>query len=51
MKVYIAYVCGFAAIREMGTDKLLYQLEGKRSIEEHFSNGHKYSEKMGWTVV
>lgn len=51
MKVYISYNCGFACIREMGTDKVLHELKGKRSIEQHFATGKTYAKKMGWELA
>jgi hypothetical protein len=35
----------------MGTDKVLHELKGKRSIEQHFATGKTYAKKMGWELA
>ena len=45
-KVYIAYVCGYASIREMGTDSILHTFKGKRSFEQHLAEAEKIANEL-----
>ena len=50
-KVYVSYVCGYACIREMGTDAILHTFKGKRSIEQHFTEAKKIANGYHWELV
>lgn len=49
--VYLSYVCGYACIREMGTDVILKEFKGKASYEVHSAYAKFWARKCGWTLV
>lgn len=49
-KTYFSYNCGFACIREMGTDSILATLKGKRSIDQHLATARTVAKKNGWII-
>jgi hypothetical protein len=50
-KVYVSYVCGYASIREMGTDSILHTFNGKRSFEQHLAEAKKIASSRQWELV
>ena len=50
-KVYLTYVCGYAAIREMGTDEVLHTFKGKRSYEQFLVEANKIAKGYHWELV
>jgi hypothetical protein len=49
--VYVAYVCGFATIREMGTDTIFHAFKGKRSFEQHLAEAKNIASSRQWELV
>jgi hypothetical protein len=47
---YLAYLCGRATVREMGTDKVLAVLVGKRTYDQHAASAVKISKRNGWVL-
>jgi len=50
-KVYFAHVCGFAAIRDVETDEILYRLSERRTPEAHLVSAQKIAKKFNWQLV
>ena len=49
--VYVAYVCGNASIREMGTDRILATLKGKAPYDAHLNAAKRLAARNGWKLV
>ena len=49
--VYLAYVCGYANIRDHVTDEILHSFKGKRSYEQHLEQAKKIADGYHWELV
>ncbi len=50
-KAYLAYVCGYAAIRDFATDKVLHYLDGYKTYSKHLASAEDIAKRNGWQLV
>lgn len=49
-KVYLAYVCGYASIRDWVDDSILHRLEGRATYECHMREAQRVASEFGWNL-
>ena len=50
IEVYLAHVCGYAAIRTWGDDEILHRMDGYSTYEKHLANARKIAARRGWDL-
>lgn len=49
-RVYLAYVCGYASIRDWADDSIVYRLEGRATYECHLREAERVANRNGWDL-